>query len=101
MRAVVAPEQSRAQTGPMKPKPLTLSERIVIQTGVNAGEGHAAIALRLGPTAEHVEHRTQTQRRETGLPGGSGPDGQRGQEERGAPGTLRYCRTRAPAKCDL
>lgn len=45
--AVVAPEPLRAQTGPMKHKPLTLSERIVIQTGVSAGESQAAIALRL------------------------------------------------------
>ena len=45
--AVVAPEQRRAQTGAMKHKPLTLSERILIQTGLGAGDSQTVIALRL------------------------------------------------------
>lgn len=45
--AVVAPEPRRAQTGAMKHKPLTLSERIVIQTGLGAGDSQTVIALRL------------------------------------------------------
>jgi len=45
--AGVAPELLRAQNGAMQHKPLTLSERIVIQAGLVAGDSQAAISLRL------------------------------------------------------
>lgn len=61
----------------MKHKPLTLSERIVIQTGLGAGDSQTVIALRLARPPSTLSTELKAQWREAGLQGGSRAGGER------------------------